>query len=190
MATSTLPNSPQTKDTSTKAKVDKRLKILDVTIKKNGFRQDALIEILHKVQSTFGYLEKDVLAYIAHKLQLPFSEVYGVATFYHLFSLEPSGKHKCVICLGTACYVKGSSELLDKLAEETNLHPGETSENGEISLMTARCIGACGRERERERERERVEKTMLGVITNPQENASMAIYVLRKRELTRKQTLP
>lgn len=123
---------------------DKRLKVLDVTIKRHQNRQDALIEILHKAQSSFGYLEEDVLIYIAHQLKLPLSQVFGVATFYHLFSLKPSGAHNCVVCLGTACYVKGSSELLDKLAEDINLHEGETTPDGKVSLMTARCIGACG----------------------------------------------
>ena len=123
---------------------DKRFKVLDITIKRNQNRQDALIEILHKAQSSFGYLEEDVLTYIAHQLKLPLSQVFGVATFYHLFSLKPPGAHSCVVCLGTACYVKGSSDLLDKLAQETNLHPGETSTDGRVSLMTARCIGACG----------------------------------------------
>lgn len=124
--------------------VDKRLKVLDITIKRNQNRQDALIEILHKAQSSFGYLEEDVLIYIAHQLKLPLSKVFGVATFYHLFSLKPSGAHNCVVCLGTACYVKGSSELLDRLAEEMNLHAGETSSDGKVSLITARCVGACG----------------------------------------------
>lgn len=123
---------------------DKRLKVLDITIKRNQHRQDALIEILHKAQSSFGYLEEDVLIYIAHQLKLPLSQVFGVATFYHLFSLKPSGAHNCVVCLGTACYVKGSSKLLDKLAQEVNLHQGETTPDGKVSLMTARCIGACG----------------------------------------------
>lgn len=124
--------------------IDKRFKILDVVIKKNHNRQDALIQVLHKAQSSFGYLEDDVLIYIARQLQLPLSEVFGVATFYHLFSLKPSGAHTCVVCLGTACYVKGSSELLDQLAVETGLHQGETSADGKVSIMTARCIGACG----------------------------------------------
>ncbi|MGI0483005.1 bidirectional hydrogenase complex protein HoxE [Geminocystis sp. CENA526] len=123
---------------------DKRLKVLDITIKRNQHRQDALIEILHKAQSSFGYLEEEVLIYIAHQLKLPLSQVFGVATFYHLFSLKPSGAHNCVVCLGTACYVKGSAELLDKLAQEVNLHEGETTPDGKVSLMTARCIGACG----------------------------------------------
>lgn len=139
MATTTL-KSPSN-DTKTK---DKRFKILDVVIKRNQSRQDALIQVLHKAQSSFGYLEDDVLVYVARQLKLPLSEVFGVATFYHLFSLKPSGAHNCVVCLGTACYVKGSSALLDNLAEETGLHPGETSADGKVSLMTARCIGACG----------------------------------------------
>ena len=130
--------------TSAQTNKDKRLKLLDVTIKRNQSRQDALIEILHKAQSSFGYLEEDILEYIAHKLKLPLSQVYGVATFYHLFSLKPAGKHTCVICTGTSCYVKGSSALLEELAKSNNLHPGETSRDGQVSLMTARCIGACG----------------------------------------------
>jgi bidirectional [NiFe] hydrogenase diaphorase subunit len=144
MPTTTIKPPQKNANISAQTVVDKRLKVLDVTIKKNQSRQDALIEILHKAQSSFGYLEEDVLKYIAHKLKLPLSQVYGVATFYHLFSLKPSGAHNCVVCLGTACYVKGSSALLEKLAEEMNLHPGETSSDGKISLMTARCIGACG----------------------------------------------
>lgn len=144
MPIKTIKAPPKKSDIPVKNIEDKRLKLLDVTIKRNQSRQDALIEILHKAQSSFGYLEEDVLKYIAQELKLPLSQVYGVATFYHLFSLKPSGDHNCVVCLGTACYVKGSSALLDKLAEESNLHPGETSTDGKISLMTARCIGACG----------------------------------------------
>lgn len=123
---------------------DKRFKVLDATMKRNQFSQDALIEILHKAQEAFGYLEEDVLLYIARGLKLPLSRVYGVATFYHLFSLKPSGEHTCVICLGTACYVKGAGALLDTLKQELHLQPGETTEDGKMSLVTARCIGACG----------------------------------------------
>lgn len=123
---------------------DKRFKALDITMKRQQHRQDALIEILHQAQEAFGYLEEDVLIYIARRLKLPLSRVYGVATFYHLFSLKPSGAHTCVVCMGTACYVKGAGALLEKLYEETQLRPGETSPDGQMSLMTARCIGACG----------------------------------------------
>ena len=123
---------------------DKRFKVLDATMKRNQFSQDALIEILHKAQEVFGYLEEDVLLYVARGLKLPLSRVFGVATFYHLFSLKPSGEHTCVVCLGTACYVKGAGALLETLKQEIHLQPGETTEDGKMSLVTARCIGACG----------------------------------------------
>jgi bidirectional [NiFe] hydrogenase diaphorase subunit len=123
---------------------DKRFKVLDVTMKRNQYSQDALIEILHKAQEAFGFLEEDILLYVARALKLPLSRVYGVATFYHLFSLKPSGAHTCVICLGTACYVKGANALLDTLKAEIDVKPGETTADGQVSLVTARCIGACG----------------------------------------------
>ena len=123
---------------------DKRFKVLDITMKRNQYSQDALIEILHKAQEAFGFLEEDVLLYVARALKLPLSRVYGVATFYHLFSLKPSGAHTCVICLGTVCYVKGANALLDTLKAEIDVKPGETTADGQISLVTARCIGACG----------------------------------------------
>ncbi|MDJ0735231.1 MAG: bidirectional hydrogenase complex protein HoxE [Nostocaceae cyanobacterium] len=123
---------------------DKRFKSLDLTIKRNSYRQDALIEILHHAQEKFGYLEEDILIYIARTLKLPLSKVYGVATFYHLFSLKPSGVHTCVVCLGTACYVKGGKDILGNLESKLGIHVGETTDDGQISLLTARCIGACG----------------------------------------------
>lgn len=123
---------------------DKRFRVLEVTMKRNQYRQDTLIEILHKAQEVFGYLEDEVLEYVARGLKLPLSRVYGVATFYHLFSLKPKGKHTCVVCLGTACYVKGSQQLLDKIDETLHIKPGETTPDDQISLVTARCIGACG----------------------------------------------
>ncbi len=125
-------------------KVDKRFKIIDISMKRNHYRQDALIEILHKAQEAFGYLEPDILAYVAHALKLPLSRVYGVATFYHLFSLKPSGKHTCVVCLGTACYVKGSDKVLAALQQELGIKSGETTPDKQVSLLYARCLGACG----------------------------------------------
>lgn len=123
---------------------DKRFKVLDVTMKRNQNRPDALIEVLHKAQEVFGYLEEDVLLYVARRLKLPLSKVYGVATFYHLFSLKPSGDHTCIVCLGTACYVKGAGALLNSIEEYAHIHQGETTADGKMSLITARCIGACG----------------------------------------------
>jgi len=123
---------------------DRRFKTLDMTMKRLQYRGDALIEVLHKAQEAFGYLEEDVLIYIARGLKLPLSRVYGVATFYHLFSLKPSGAHTCVVCLGTACYVKGSNKVLEILATELGIEVGQTTPDDKVSLMAARCIGACG----------------------------------------------
>ena len=123
---------------------DKRFKILEAHIKKHQFKQDALIEVLHKAQELFGYLEDDLLLFIAYRLKLPASRVYGVATFYHFFTLKPKGKHTCVVCMGTACYVKGADKVLALIEEKAKIKAGETTPDGELSLLTARCIGACG----------------------------------------------
>jgi len=123
---------------------DKRFKILEVHIKRHQQRADALIEILHKAQELFGYLEDDLLLFISHSLKLPPSRVYGVATFYHYFTLKPQGEHTCVVCLGTACYVKGANKVLAAIEKETHIKAGQTTPDGALSLLTARCIGACG----------------------------------------------
>jgi bidirectional [NiFe] hydrogenase diaphorase subunit len=123
---------------------DKRFKILEAHMKKHQFRQDALIEILHKAQELFGFLDDDLLLFAAFKLKLPPSRVYGVATFYHFFTLKPQGKHTCVVCLGTACYVKGADKILAAVEDLIKVKPGETTPDNQVSLLTARCIGACG----------------------------------------------
>jgi bidirectional [NiFe] hydrogenase diaphorase subunit len=123
---------------------DKRFKILEVFMKRHQNRGDALIEVLHKAQELFGYLEDDLLYFVAAGLRLPPSRVYGVATFYHFFTLKPKGAHTCVVCLGTACYVKGSNDVLSAIERKIGIKAGETTENGQVSLLTARCIGACG----------------------------------------------
>ncbi len=123
---------------------DKRFKILEVHMKKNQFRQDALIEVLHKAQELFGFLEDDVLLFVAHHLKLPPSRVYGVATFYHFFTLKPQGEHTCVVCMGTACYVKGADKVVAAVEALARIKPGETTPDNKVSLLTARCIGACG----------------------------------------------
>lgn len=135
------------KNVSSQGKGDQRskvFKVLDVTMKRNHYRQDALIEVLHKAQAAFGYLEPEVLEHIARGLKLPLSRVYGVATFYHLFSLKPGGEHSCVVCMGTACYVKGSDKVMAALEGELGIKVGETTPDGKISLLSARCLGACG----------------------------------------------
>src|SRR5512141_1691762 len=100
---------------------DKRFKILDAHMKKHQFKHDALIEVLHKAQELFGYLEDDLLLFIAYRLRLPTSRVYGVATFYHFFTLKPKGKHTCVVCMGTACYVKGADKVLASIEEKAKI---------------------------------------------------------------------
>lgn len=123
---------------------DKRFKILEAHMKKHQFRHDALIEILHKAQELFGYLEDDLLLFVSHKLKLAPSRVYGVATFYNFFTLKPQGEHTCVVCLGTACYVKGADKIIAAIEQQAKIRPGETTPDNKFSLLTARCIGACG----------------------------------------------
>jgi bidirectional [NiFe] hydrogenase diaphorase subunit len=142
LSKTTLPE--KKKPDKSHASGDRRFKALDMTMKRSQYSPDALIEVLHKAQESFGYLEEDVLIYIARGLKLPLSKVYGVATFYHLFSLKPSGAHTCVVCLGTACYVKGSNKVMEALEKELGIEVGATTPDGKVSLMAARCIGACG----------------------------------------------
>jgi bidirectional [NiFe] hydrogenase diaphorase subunit len=123
---------------------DDRFSVLDVMMKRALYRQDILIEVLRKAQQLFGCLELDVLHYVAHNLKLPPSHVYGVATFYHLFTLKPHGAHTCVVCMGTACYVKGSKRILGALEGLAGIRLGETTPEGQTSLLAARCVGACG----------------------------------------------
>ena len=123
---------------------DKRFQILEAHMKKHQFKQDELIEVLHRAQDLFGYLEDDLLLFIACKLKLPASRVYGVATFYHFFTLKPKGQHTCVVCMGTACYVKGGDKVLAAVEGQARIKAGETTPDNQLSLLTARCIGACG----------------------------------------------
>jgi bidirectional [NiFe] hydrogenase diaphorase subunit len=123
---------------------DKRWKLVDATMRKAGGSSRGLIETLHTVQEAFGFLDGEALRYVALSLRVPLSRAYGVATFYHFFTLKPGGRHTCVICLGTACYIKGAQHLLDAMRESLHIAPGETTADGEISLLTARCLGSCG----------------------------------------------
>lgn len=123
---------------------DNRFKMLDASMKRQRFAQEALIEVLHTAQELFGFLKPDILYYIAHHLKLPPSRVYGVATFYHFFTFAPKGEHTCVVCTGTACYVKGADRLLATVEGELGTVAGKTTTDGRVSLGTARCLGACG----------------------------------------------
>jgi bidirectional [NiFe] hydrogenase diaphorase subunit len=124
---------------------DKRWKIVNGTMRKNGFARHALIETLHTVQSSFGFLDDDAIRFVARSLRVPLSQAYGVVTFYHYFSLKPPGKHTLTICTGTACYIKGSDKLVAEAEKQLGIPQGQTTKDGLISLMTARCVGACGR---------------------------------------------
>lgn len=123
---------------------DARFKLVDRTLKRFQYQQDALIEVLHTAQEAFGFLEDDLLIYVAHQLRLPLSWVYGVATFYHFFSLKPQGEHSCIICMGTACYVKRAAEIIAELRAMFGIEPGQTTTDGKLSLSMARCLGSCG----------------------------------------------
>jgi bidirectional [NiFe] hydrogenase diaphorase subunit len=123
---------------------DQRFQIIDTSMSRHHHRPDALIEALHAAQELFGHLDHDILLYVARGLKLPPSRVYGVATFYHLFTFKPKGKHHCTVCLGTACYVNGGAGLLAAIEAATGIHAGQTRADGRVSLDTARCVGACG----------------------------------------------
>jgi len=123
---------------------DKRWKIVEATARRHGREPHALIETLHTVQETFGYLDETALRFVAVTLRAPLSRVYGAATFYHFFTLKPKGKHACVVCTGTACYIKGAPALLAAIEKRHGIKPGETTPDGELSVLTARCLGSCG----------------------------------------------
>ncbi|WP_429886548.1 bidirectional hydrogenase complex protein HoxE [Geoalkalibacter halelectricus] len=142
MAPSTAAARPPSEQNSNTSK-DMRLQLLDKSLKRFQYQQDALIEVLHSAQETFGHLDAEILDYVSIQLKLPPSWVYGVATFYNFFTLDPQGEHVCVICMGTACYVKGAGEIVAKLEEIFDVKAGATTEDNRLTLMTARCLGNC-----------------------------------------------
>jgi len=125
------------------SKEDNRRVLLEKTLKEHNYQESALLEILHKAQGIYGYLDKDLLMDIAQSLNLPPSHVFGVATFYNFFNLEKPGEHIVTGCLGTACYVKGVEEIMQTIEREFNVKRGETTVDGKLSLFVTRCIGAC-----------------------------------------------
>lgn len=100
--------------------------------------------VLHEAQKIFGCLSLEVQKYVSQAMDVPVSDIYGVATFYSQFTLKPKGKYKVGVCMGTACYVKGSQAILDELLKEMDLKVGETSDDGLFTLDATRCLGACG----------------------------------------------
>ena len=106
--------------------------------------KDNLIQILNEVQEHFGYIPKYTQLQLSEFLKMPMAEIFGVITFYSRFTLEPKGKYTISVCLGTACFVKGSQKILDRLKERLKIEPGQTTEDGMFSLDETRCVGACG----------------------------------------------
>lgn len=113
-------------------------------IEKYRTEKGGLIPVLHEVQELYGYIPESVQNTLSEKMNIPLSEIYGVATFYSRFSLEQKGENQVSVCLGTACYVKGSEKVLEKIQEVLNIEVGKCSKDGKFSLDATRCVGACG----------------------------------------------
>lgn len=107
-------------------------------------KKGALIAVLHKAQSIFGYLPKEVQIFVSSRLNVPVSQVYGVVSFYSFFTMEPKGKYAISVCLGTACYVRGAETVLEAFKKELGIEVGQTTPDGKFSLDALRCVGACG----------------------------------------------
>ncbi len=103
-----------------------------------------LINVLHEIQHTFGYIPAEVQDVVAHNLHLPVAQVYGVVTFYTFFSMIPKGEHPVSVCTGTACYVRGAERVLEEFRKELGVEVGETTSDGKFSINCLRCVGACG----------------------------------------------
>lgn len=126
------------------SRTDPRVKLIAAKIKKENARPEALIEILHTAQNAYGYLPMNVLVYITKSLHLPPSRVYAAVTFYHFFSLKSKGAHTCLVCTGTACYVKGAQAILQELEKHFGIKAGQVTEDQQLGIQVARCVGACG----------------------------------------------
>ena len=124
-------------------KDDKRRELLENFMNKHEYNESALLEILHKAQELYGYLDNESLMYVAQSLNLPPSHVFGVATFYSFFKLKAPGEHVVTGCLGTACYVRGVEQIMHAIEREFNIKRGESTPDGKLSLFVTRCIGAC-----------------------------------------------
>lgn len=119
-------------------------KIESILSKYKQGEKSELIEILNETQNQYGYIPEEAQGKIAEYLNLSRAEVYGVITFYSRFSLKPKGKYNISVCLGTACYVKGSQKIMDRLVERLKINQGETTKDGKFSIEEMRCVGACG----------------------------------------------
>jgi NADH-quinone oxidoreductase subunit E len=123
---------------------DPRFKELEAFIQQQDDKESSLIAVLHKAQHVFGYLGEEVQNFVADKLSIPVSKVYGVISFYSFFTTEPKGKYVINVCTGTACFVRGSGEIVEEFRRRLNIKEGYTTEDGLYTLDTLRCVGACG----------------------------------------------
>ena len=123
---------------------DSRDKFMEELLNKFEPVKDNLIQILNGVQEHYGYIPKHAQEAISEYLKMPMAKIYGVITFYSRFTLEPKGKYNIAICMGTACFVKGSEKIMDRAKERLKIEPGKTTEDGVFSLEETRCVGACG----------------------------------------------
>ncbi len=122
---------------------DNRRVLLEKVLKEHNYEESALLEILHRAQEIYGYLDRNLLMDIAGSLNLPPSHVYGVTTFYSFFKLRKPGEHIVTACFGTACYVKGVEQIITAIEKEFSLKRGGSTADGKLSLLFTRCIGAC-----------------------------------------------
>lgn len=125
-------------------KNEDKVKELKIFMKENRYEKGVLMAVLHEAQELFGYLPVEIQELISGELRIPLAEIYGVVTFYSQFSLVPKGEYEVGVCLGTACYVRGAQEILDKVEKELGIKVGQTSEDRKFSITGTRCIGACG----------------------------------------------
>ena len=126
------------------AEADEKLMKVRSAISQFKMIKGALIPVLHEIQDIYGYLPEPVLQIVSAELNLPMSEIYGVASFYHFFSLTPKGENVVHLCLGTACYIKGAQGILDRLSTELKVPVQGTTEDNKFTLEATRCLGACG----------------------------------------------
>jgi NADH:ubiquinone oxidoreductase subunit E len=117
--------------------------IKEIVTKSRG-QAGALIRVLQQTQGLVGYLPKPVIQVISREMKIPLSEVYGIISFYHFFTMQPKGRHVIQVCMGTSCYVKGGQKLIDSLKKEYDLSPDGITADGKFSLEIVRCLGACG----------------------------------------------
>jgi NADH-quinone oxidoreductase subunit E len=119
------------------------MKKIDNILKNYNYKKSSIIQILQDIQVEFNYVPKQALEYVSHKLKMPLSKIYSVATFYAGFSLNPRGKHLCTVCMGTACHVRGAPNVLSRIEERLGIKSGKTTKDNLFTLETVNCLGAC-----------------------------------------------